>query len=250
MKFSLTMTTILFCATASFALPGAAEQNDIAVDSAEGIDPPDIEVVDIEYNADDFDELVTRGTIRCSNQGRIKRFKKEYDGKCSPSNSRGFLSAHNCKNKDGKSYLCVQNRRATCYSTNMQSHTLSDASPLPRHMFWSFINTHEFDEIPNYPGAVRQYISNHAVTAHQKTEPGKATQSIFFCVYQRERYGPQNGYRFCVVHEGYYVGPAEKMDGDPEDDIDKLEKDIPQGHEEMVVLGEPRLFADPGKESE
>lgn len=132
----------------------------------------------------------------------------------------------------------------------MPSHTLSDTAPLPRHMFWSLVNAHEFDEIPNYPGDVRKYIFNHALRDTKKKAPGPAEQSIIFCVYQRGRYGPQNGYRFCVVHEGYYVGPAEKKEGDPEDDIDRLEKDIPQGHEEMVILGEPTLFPDPEDEPE
>jgi hypothetical protein len=131
----------------------------------------------------------------------------------------------------------------------MPSHTLSDAAPLPRHMFWSFVNTHEFDEIANYPGAVRQHIFQQAMRNSKKKVPGPAKQSVIFCVYQRGRYGPQNGYRFCVVHEGYHVGPTKK-EGDPEDDIDRLEKHIPQGHEEMVVLGEPRLFPDPEDEPE
>jgi hypothetical protein len=39
------------------------------------------------------------------------------------------LSAHNCKNKDGKSYLCVQNRRATCY-VRLWSTSFSSSSVL------------------------------------------------------------------------------------------------------------------------
>lgn len=132
----------------------------------------------------------------------------------------------------------------------MESHTLSDATPLPRHMFWSFINSHDFHEISNHPGAVRHHIFNQVMLNNKKKKPGKAEQSIAFCIYQRGRYGPQNGYRFCVVHKGYPVGPKEKKEGDPEDDIDRLEKDIPQGHEEMVVLGEPYLFPDPEEEPE
>jgi len=132
----------------------------------------------------------------------------------------------------------------------MQTHTLSDTAPLPRRMFWCFINAHTVDEIPNYPGSVRQYIFNHAMRPDKKRTPGKTEQDIVFCIYQRGRYGPQNGYRFCVVHEGYYIGAREKKEGEPEDDIDKLEKDIPQDHEEMVVLGEPTLFPDPPQDDE
>jgi hypothetical protein len=132
----------------------------------------------------------------------------------------------------------------------MQLHTLSDAAPLPRNMFWSFINAHGLDEISNYPGAVRKYIFANAMCNDKKKELGTAGQSIVFCIYQQGKYGPQNGYRFCVVHKGYYVGSADKREGETEDDIDKLEKDIPQGHEEMVVLGEPTLFSDPEPEPE
>lgn len=121
----------------------------------------------------------------------------------------------------------------------MQSHTLSDTSPLPRHMFSSLVNASGFDEISNHPGAVRNYIFNKAMRDVKAKKPGPAQHSFVFCVYQTGRHGPQNGYRFVVVHEGYHV-IKEKKEGDAEDDIDKLEKDIPQGYEEMVVLGEPK----------
>ncbi|KAF2867542.1 hypothetical protein BDV95DRAFT_582351 [Massariosphaeria phaeospora] len=132
----------------------------------------------------------------------------------------------------------------------MRSHTLSDTAPLPRHMFWSFVNAHTVDEISNYPGSVRAYIFNQSMRDDKKKRPGRAEQSIAFCIYQTERYGPQNGYRLCVVHAGYYVGGREKKEGEAEDDIDKLEREIPQGHEEMVVLGEPTLYPDPQQEAQ
>jgi len=132
----------------------------------------------------------------------------------------------------------------------MQAHTLSDAAPLPQRMFWSFINAHTTDEISNYPGAVRQYLYNQTMPNKKSRAIGKAEQDIAFAIYQHGRYGPQNGYRFCVLHKGYFIGAEEKKEGEAEDDIDKLEKDIPQGHEEMVVLGEPTLFADPPEDDE
>lgn len=139
--------------------------------------------------------------------------------------------------------------RTKQYNSIMQVHTLSPIAPLPQRMFWSFVNAHTMDEIANYPGAVRKHIFNSCMR-DKKNTTGKAEQDIAFVIYQRGRYGPQNGYRFCVVHAGYIIGGKEKVEGEPEDDIDKLENDIPQGHEEMVVLGEPTLFADPPQDDE
>jgi hypothetical protein len=131
---------------------------------------------------------------------------------------------------------------------SQKSHTLSNSAPLPRQMFWSLVNAGHFDEIPNYPGAVRDYIFNNALHDHKKKKPGPAEKSVMFCVYQYGRYGPQNGYRFCVVHRGYYV--SKTKEDDVEDVIDRLEKDIPQGHEEMVILGEPIMHPDPEQGSD
>ena len=52
-------------------------------------------------------------TVHCANQGKITRPK--YDPNCLPTASKGYRSAHNCKNLGGKSYLCVQGGQATCY---------------------------------------------------------------------------------------------------------------------------------------
>ncbi|KAF2826198.1 hypothetical protein CC86DRAFT_382270 [Ophiobolus disseminans] len=127
----------------------------------------------------------------------------------------------------------------------MQAHILTDTSPLPRSLFWSFINAHTVNEISNHPGAVRRHIFHSAMLDTKKKRPGKTEQDIHFCIFQTGRYGPQNGYRFVVVHKGYDIGGPEKKEGESEDDIDRLEREIPQGHEEMVVLGEPELFEDP-----
>lgn len=75
------------------------------------------DIRDVELTGRDVELLVERakggtGTIRCANQGQIKRVKPLYQGKCQPSQSKGWRSAHNCP---GKSYLCVQSDKATCY---------------------------------------------------------------------------------------------------------------------------------------
>jgi hypothetical protein len=54
--------------------------------------------------------LVPRKMTACNNAGLIGRPK--YDPMCLPANSKGKISAHNCK---GKSYLCVLSGVATCY---------------------------------------------------------------------------------------------------------------------------------------
>lgn len=119
----------------------------------------------------------------------------------------------------------------------MQSHALSDAAPLPRHLFSSLIGAANFDEISNYPGAVRNYIFNNAIRNYKGKTQGFAESSFVFFVYQTGRHGPQNGYRLVVVHKAYHA-VREKKEGDAEGEIDKLEKNISQGHDEMVVLGE------------
>jgi hypothetical protein len=67
---------------------------------------------------------------------------------------------------------------------------------------------------------------------------------MLFFVYQTTRHGPQNGFRLCLVHRGFYIASESKADGDPEDDIDRLERVIPQGHMEVVVLGDAPVTAD------
>jgi hypothetical protein len=128
MKFSLPTAVVLFCATTVFALPQADsfDANNLAIRDDEVIsldvgdlftrDAEEIEVEDIDLDEDDFESLAARATKHCSNDGLIKRIKKEYKGKCAPKNSKGKLSAHNCKNKGGKSYLCVQGKKAQCYT--------------------------------------------------------------------------------------------------------------------------------------
>lgn len=76
----------------------------------------DLDISDFDVEDVEVDNLDARATVHCSNQGKINRVKPEYKGKCDPANSVGFGSAHNCKDgRSGKSYLCVQSDKATCY---------------------------------------------------------------------------------------------------------------------------------------
>ncbi|KAL0929740.1 uncharacterized protein CTRU02_215383 [Colletotrichum truncatum] len=118
MKFSLPAALAIFYATTALAFPQNIADDTILARDDEGIDIShlDIEEIELAYDPNDFENLAARATIKCSNQGKIKRVKKEYAGKCHPNNSIGTLSAHNCKNRQGKSYLCVQSQKATCYT--------------------------------------------------------------------------------------------------------------------------------------
>ncbi|KAK8001227.1 hypothetical protein PG991_013449 [Apiospora marii] len=118
----------------------------------------------------------------------------------------------------------------------MSSHILTDAAPLPTPMLRELANSSAVDEISNCPNGVRHHIFSHAM---RNKETGQTQRSILFAIYQTGRHGPQNGYRLCLLHQGYYIASPEKQEGEPEDEIDRLERPIPQGHEEMVILGNP-----------
>ena len=97
-----------------------------------------------------------------------------------------------------------------------------------------------FSEISNYKDAVRLHLFRSApAPAKKKKQTGKTETSHVFVIYQTGRHGPQNGFRLVVVHRGYPIASATKDEGAAEDDIDVLEKEIPQGHMEVVILGEP-----------
>jgi hypothetical protein len=97
MKFSLPAAVVLFCATTALALPQANNINDIVARDEDGLDLSEVEITDVEissvdFDAADFGSLEARDTKFCANQGKIKRVKKEYNGKCHPDNSRGYYS--------------------------------------------------------------------------------------------------------------------------------------------------------------
>ena len=60
----------------------------------------------------------------------------------------------------------------------------------------------------------------------------------------------KNGFHLCLACRGFYIASSAKEDGDPEDDIDRLERPIPQGHMEVVVLGDAEPIPDSENEDE
>ncbi|SPO07012.1 uncharacterized protein DNG_09706 [Cephalotrichum gorgonifer] len=124
----------------------------------------------------------------------------------------------------------------------MSSHIVTADTPLSTAVLGQISLASALDEISNVPGAVRSHIFWWGM---RDKKTGKLRKSMLFFVYQTTRYGPQNGFRLCLVHQGYYIASKVKADGEPEDEIDRLEKDIPQGHMEVVVLGEPTYIDDP-----
>jgi hypothetical protein len=63
------------------------------------------------------DVILLAGAQRtCQNCAKIKTAKAKFNGYCLPSRSKGWSSSHNC---NGKSYLCVQNGVATCYTKSV-----------------------------------------------------------------------------------------------------------------------------------
>ncbi|KAK3688186.1 hypothetical protein B0T22DRAFT_479454 [Podospora appendiculata] len=123
----------------------------------------------------------------------------------------------------------------------MESHVLSATTLLPPTFLHQLVHSGAFDEISNHRGSVRHHIFWHGKRDRPTNTLFKA---MLFFVYQTGRHGPQNGYRLCLVHQGFHIASPTKDEGEPEDEIDRLEKDIPQGHMEVVVLGEPVYYDD------
>jgi len=124
----------------------------------------------------------------------------------------------------------------------MQSHIVSETAPLSPSVLQQIANNSPLDEISNSVGAVRHHIYWHG-RRNKKTNVLEVP--MLFYIYQTTRYGPQNGFRLCLVHRGFHIASPGKEDGASEDDIDRLEAPIPQGHMEVVILGEePAAFLD------
>lgn len=117
----------------------------------------------------------------------------------------------------------------------MDSHVVSETSPLPASFLWQFGLCGGLDEIPNSTNSVRHHIFWFG---RRNRATGKIQYPFSFFIYQTRRHGPQNGFRLCIIHPGFPIASDTKPEGSPEDDIDRLERDIPQGHMEVVVLGE------------
>lgn len=130
----------------------------------------------------------------------------------------------------------------------ISTYVLTPSTPLPAAAIDEIATDGAFDEIPNHPDSVRSYIYN---SRYRDKETSKLWRGLLFVVYQRGRYGPQNGFRLVFVHDGYFIaGKSRELRGgdggdreQEEDEIALVERDIPQGHVEVVILGEagPRI---------
>ena len=117
----------------------------------------------------------------------------------------------------------------------MESHIISASNPLSPAVLQHIAEAGALDEISNFSGAVRHHIYWHGNL--NKADNTLRVPMLFF-IYQTARHGPQNGFRLCLIHEGFHIASATKPEGDVEDDIDRLEQEIPQGHMEVVFLGQ------------
>lgn len=79
------------------------------------------------------------------------------------------------------------------------------------------------NEIANSPGSIKHHIMRDG-----QIEDGRVSRPLFFAVYQTGRYGPQNGFKLCLVHQHF------EPDGY---DFTSLEQEIGTGTAEYVVLG-------------
>jgi hypothetical protein len=109
----------------------------------------------------------------------------------------------------------------------MASVSFSDDTPLASSRLVELATAGALDEISNSPGSVRDYIRNRGIV-----RDGKTNRALLFVIYQTGRYGPQNGFRLCLVHEGFAVG--EDVAGE------KAEAPVAQGVTEFIGLGTPR----------
>lgn len=117
---------------------------------------------------------------------------------------------------------------------HMESHIVSASNPLSRVLLQKIADAGPLDETSNYPGAVRHHIYWFG---NRNKADNTLSMAMMFFIYQTTRHGPQNGFRLCVVQSGFHIASATKSEGDEEDDIDRLEKEIPQGHMEVVFIG-------------
>ncbi|KAI8965208.1 hypothetical protein F5Y11DRAFT_362251 [Daldinia sp. FL1419] len=127
----------------------------------------------------------------------------------------------------------------------LQQRIITDTSSISS-MIQEIANSSPLDEICNAPGSVRWHICRQ-----NNRDPASNTvrMPMLFFIYQTTRHGPQNGFRLCLVHEGYYLGSEDQSDMD-QDDVDILEKPIPYGHKELAILGVPPRIRSPNQSDE
>ena len=101
-----------------------------------------------------------------------------------------------------------------------------DLRTSPQASLWlELARSGALDEISNAPGAVEEFIRGRGLVRERRVN-----RPLVFVVYQTGTLGPQNGFRLCLVHEGFDLERTE--------DMEVAASRIDQTTLAMVVLGE------------
>ena len=112
----------------------------------------------------------------------------------------------------------------------MSPISFSEDSPLSSAHLVEVATSGALDEISNAPSAIYNYIRSRGLVRE-----GITNRSLLFVIYQTGRHGPQNGFRLCLVHEGFPV------DGEiAGETLGEAESVVEQGVREFIRLGLPR----------
>lgn len=125
----------------------------------------------------------------------------------------------------------------------MNSFNFSAGGPVPASLLLQLATSSALNEISNASGAIRNYVLGEGLV-----KDGRTRRTLFFAIYQTGRFGPQNGFRLCLVHEGFELSqtPAGGESDGGQDGFAEAGADIAQGTMEFIVLGTaPEPIADP-----
>jgi len=110
----------------------------------------------------------------------------------------------------------------------MESFTFSETNSAPTALIVQLANSGSLDEISNAPDAVFEYVRHDGLT-----RGGRTNKALFFAIYETGKHGPQNGFRLCLVHEGFEI---DSRDGAAA--VAEAARPVEQGATEFVVLGQ------------
>ena len=108
-------------------------------------------------------------------------------------------------------------------------HAEEQRSPAQSARLWlSLARSGALDEISNAADAVKEFIGGRGLVQEGSTMTNRA---IVFVIYQTGSLGPQNGFRFCLVHEGFDLELGAE-------DILRANQAIGYGAMEFIELGQ------------
>ncbi|TAQ87667.1 hypothetical protein B7494_g4026 [Chlorociboria aeruginascens] len=120
----------------------------------------------------------------------------------------------------------------------MRSIPFSHSSPLLTSHLLEIPNSGALNEISNDGDAVNRHIRGSGLVKN-----GVTRRALFFVIYQTGRHGPQNGFRLCLVHEGFRIGD-ENEEGVVKEELERASDRIEQGAMEFISLGTPKLYTE------